>query len=246
MTDLEALNLLIATGDKVTSARLDYLQQTLGINKLFLSEEFNQLKQGLRYLRDNSFDPSTADLSEFLNESDNPFVRESELPIPEKLHIISLVNFWNHNTSANNFLRTNPASGGFNAPSINNVNIGSQTITITDIANNASFFITQEAMILKKFSFEKIRASGSNRQYFVSVKAYQRSSNGSVINVIDVADINADFGSLQTGAGFFSTIPTEIVIPANYMVTLFIRRGELSTGFDVTANLTLYFTTYVS
>ena len=68
MTDLEALNLLIATADKVTSARLDYLQQTLGVNKLFLSEEFNQLKHGLRYLRDNSFDPSTADLSEFLNQ----------------------------------------------------------------------------------------------------------------------------------------------------------------------------------
>jgi hypothetical protein len=81
MTDLEALNLLIATGDKVTSARLDYLQQTLGINKLFLSEEFNQLKQGLRYLRDNSgFDPSTADLSEFLNENADPYVRESGLP----------------------------------------------------------------------------------------------------------------------------------------------------------------------
>jgi hypothetical protein len=78
MTDLEALNLLIATGDKVTSARLDYLQQTLGVNKLFLSEEFNQLKKGLRYLRDNSFDPATADLSEFLNESADPFVRESE------------------------------------------------------------------------------------------------------------------------------------------------------------------------
>jgi hypothetical protein len=81
MTDLEALNLLIATADKVTSARLDYLQQTLGINKLFLSEEFNQLKQGLRYLRDNSgFDPSTADLSEFLNESEDPFLQVSGLP----------------------------------------------------------------------------------------------------------------------------------------------------------------------
>jgi hypothetical protein len=80
MTDLEALNLLIATGDKVTSARLDYLQQTLGVNKLFLSEEFNQLKQGLRYLRDNSgFDPSTADLADFLNASADPFVRESGL-----------------------------------------------------------------------------------------------------------------------------------------------------------------------
>ena len=218
MTDLEALNLLIATADKVTSARLDYLQQTLGVNKLFLSEEFNQVKQGLRYLRDN----------------------------PEKLHIISLVNYWNHNTSANNFLRTNPILGGFNAPTIANINIGSQTITTTDISNNASFFITQEAMILNKFSFEKMRTSGSNRQYFVSIKAYQRSSNGSVINVIDVADIDADFGLLQAGAGFFSTTPDEIVIPADYMVTLFLRRGELSTGFDVTANLTLYFKNHVS
>ena len=189
----------------------------------------------------NTVNPQDYDLSEFLNESEDPYVRESELPLPEKLHIISLVNYWNHNTSANNFLRTNPVSGGFNAPTINNINIGSQTITTADISNNASFFITQESMILKKFSFEKMRTSGSNRQYFVSIKAYQRSSNGSVINVIHLADINADFGLLQPGAGFFSTIPNEIVIPADYMVTLFLRRGELSTGFDVTANLTLYF-----
>jgi hypothetical protein len=91
MTDLEALNLLIATGDKVTSARLDYLQETLGVNKLFLSKEFNQLKQGLRYLRDSGFDPSTADLSEFLNESADPFLRESD---NKKTQIFSLTRDW--------------------------------------------------------------------------------------------------------------------------------------------------------
>jgi hypothetical protein len=95
MTDLEALNLLIATGDKVTSARLDYLQQTLGVNKLFLSEEFNQLKKGLRYLRDSGFDPSTADLADFLNESADPFVRESELPadVPDATPNIKGIDF---------------------------------------------------------------------------------------------------------------------------------------------------------
>jgi hypothetical protein len=93
MTDLEALNLLIATGDKVTSARLDYLQQTLGVNKLFLSEEFNQLKQSLKYLRDNSgrdFNPEDYDLSEFLNESENPFVRESGLPVIPTINYLNV------------------------------------------------------------------------------------------------------------------------------------------------------------
>jgi hypothetical protein len=109
MTDIEALNLLIATGDKVTSARLDYLQQTLGLNKLFLSEEFNQLKQGLRYLRDNSgFDPSTADLSEFLNASADPFVNESALPeLPKEKYYITFDNWIQGKDNVNWYGRAN-------------------------------------------------------------------------------------------------------------------------------------------
>ena len=54
MTDLEALNLLIAGDPKISSERLDYLLQTLGRNKLFVNDEYNHIIQALRYLRDNS------------------------------------------------------------------------------------------------------------------------------------------------------------------------------------------------
>jgi hypothetical protein len=92
MTDLDALNSLIAGDPKISSQRLDYLMQTLGRNKLFVDDEYNRIIQSLRYLRDNSggggtIDPQDYDLDQFLNASSNPFVREDELPtfIPDRV-----------------------------------------------------------------------------------------------------------------------------------------------------------------
>jgi hypothetical protein len=218
MTDLEALNLLIATGDKVTSARLDYLQQTLGVNKLFLSEEFNQLKKGLRYLRDNSgFDPSTADLSEFLNESEDPYVRESELLNTSNKHIFS---WWGGNWNTVTLNRWYYI--GFNGGLIEFVPGATDLTTISQsmTGRNKGLFIAPFDCKIKRVLF-KDAGSGSYTGKFALASGlpnYGTTWNIGYSNVvIHLNEVISSGGFWQNKFEFLVT--DEITVPKGYVIS---------------------------
>ena len=50
---LEALNRILAKDDKVNNQSLLYLLQTLGEKRLFTAEEFNDIRDALKYLSEN-------------------------------------------------------------------------------------------------------------------------------------------------------------------------------------------------
>ena len=224
MTDLEALNLLIATSDKVTSARLDYLQQTLGINKLFLSEEFNQLKQGLRYLRDNSgFDPSTADLADFLNQSADPFVRKSGLKnrilhFPLTATIAGSTLWYSLRAESGTVYNPLVIASGYNAVSniITEPRAPKHRIPydckIKDIRWIYSTLTTPLVVRLIYFKHDSGSAASTYDNYIVAEHTFPNSGNAHAKDEV------------------FSTIDTEFVAEAGGFLTLVFFNNNISTG----------------
>jgi hypothetical protein len=226
MTDLEALNLLIATGDKVTSARLDYLQQTLGLNKLFLSQEFNQLKQGLRYLRDNSggdFNPGDYDLSEFLNESEDPFLKESGLKnrilhFPLTATIAGSTLWYSLRAESGTVYNPLVIASGYN--NISNIITEPRApkhripydCKIKDIRWIYSTLTTPLVVRLIYFKHDSGSAASTYDNYIVAEHTFPNSGNANAKDEV------------------FSTIDTEFVAEAGGFLTLVFFNNNISTG----------------
>jgi hypothetical protein len=251
LTDLEALNLLIATADKVTSARLDYLQQTLGLNKLFLSEEFNQLKQGLRYLRDSGgiqsiqegenitidntdplnpvinasgeINPQDYDLSEFLNASADPFVRKNSLK-NRILHFPLTATI----TGSTSWYTLRSEAGTVYNP-----------LLIASGYNNVSNVITEPRVCKHRIPYncaiKNIRWIYSTLTTpFVVRLIYFKHNSGSVSSSYDnyiVAEHTfPNSGNANAKDEVFSTIDTEFVAEAGGFLTLVFNNNNISTG----------------
>jgi hypothetical protein len=81
----------------VNTPEVQAMLQQYAITHKLTAEEINQLRDRINWILENfpaEFDPATADLADFLNESDNPFVRESDNKKTQN-HLFS--------TAANNF-----------------------------------------------------------------------------------------------------------------------------------------------
>jgi hypothetical protein len=73
---------LLDWANKVNTPEIQAMLQQYAITHKLTAEEINQLRDKINWLLQNFFDASTADLADFLNDSSNPFLRESDLPAP--------------------------------------------------------------------------------------------------------------------------------------------------------------------
>lgn len=87
--------------NKVNTPEIEAMLQQYAVTHKLTAEEINQLRDRVNWLLQNytqGIDPAVTDLAAFLNESENPFVRQSELPQP--IDILPLNNTF---TGNNNF-----------------------------------------------------------------------------------------------------------------------------------------------
>jgi hypothetical protein len=74
---------LLDWANKVNTPEVQAMLQQYAITHKLTADEINQLRDRINWILENfpaEFDPATADLADFLNESEDPYVRESELP----------------------------------------------------------------------------------------------------------------------------------------------------------------------
>jgi hypothetical protein len=67
--------------NKVNTPEVQAMLQQYAITHKLTAEEINQLRDRINWILENfpaEFEPATADLADFLNESDNPFVRQNQ------------------------------------------------------------------------------------------------------------------------------------------------------------------------
>lgn len=128
---------LLDWANKVNTPEVQAMLQQYAITHKLTAEEINQLRDRINWILQNfpaEFDPATADLADFLNESEDPYVRESELPM---LYITERMN---SNNTRNVWWGKRPVSVLTTSDAPQNINFGNNFSAITSINGNQSVF----------------------------------------------------------------------------------------------------------
>ena len=159
---------------------------------------------------------------------------------------VTITNYWNHSSSFNYF-SSRATNAGFNREVLD-LNTGVTVITSTEIIASASFFATDKRKVLKKIIVDSLSTSGTVTSYLLQVVAYQkRNTTPFIVNIIDLGEYT--FTKDTTGIGYEIISTTNIEIPSDYLVTVFLRKnpaGVVVSGFDIKASITFKFDDYVA
>jgi hypothetical protein len=217
---------LLDWANKVNTPEVQAMLQQYAITHKLTAEEINQLRDRINWILQNfpaEFDPATADLADFLNESEDPFVRESGLKnrilhFPLTATIAGSTLWYSLRAESGTVYNPLVIASGYNAVSniITEPRAPKHRIPydckIKDIRWIYSTLTTPLVVRLIYFKHDSGSAASTYDNYIVAEHTFPNSGNANAKDEV------------------FSTIDTEFVAEAGGFLTLVFFNNNISTG----------------
>jgi hypothetical protein len=217
---------LLDWANKVNTPEVQAMLQQYAITHKLTAEEINQLRDRINWILQNfpaEFDPATADLADFLNESEDPYVRESGLKnrilhFPLTATIAGSTLWYSLRAESGTVYNPLVIASGYNAVSniITEPRAPKHRIPydckIKDIRWIYSTLTTPLVVRLIYFKHDSGSAASTYDNYIVAEHTFPNSGNANAKDEV------------------FSTIDTEFVAEAGGFLTLVFFNNNISTG----------------